>query len=68
MADWYKHDLKILVDALEEIAHQKQALIDAKGDIERLAAMEKVIAYSALLNQVASWAICKVRYPTAAGS
>lgn len=66
MTDWYQHDVQILVDAIDEVGNHKKALIEAKSDIERLAAMEKLIAYSVLLTQVASWAFAKIRNPESA--
>ena len=61
--DLYQHDIAYLVELLDEVNSYKTTLISAKGDIERLAAMEKVIAYSTSLSHVAAWTMYKIRRP-----
>jgi hypothetical protein len=59
----YEHDLAILIEALDEVTDHKKLLTDAKGDIERLAAIEKIVAYSSLLMNVATWTLTGIRHP-----
>jgi hypothetical protein len=59
----YEHDLGILIEALDEVTDHRKRLTDAKSDIERLEAIEKIIAYSSLLNNVACWTMSGIRHP-----
>ncbi len=59
----YQHDLGILIEALDEVTNHRKLLTDAKGDIERLEAIEKIVAYSSLLNDVACWTLIGIRHP-----
>lgn len=62
--DWYKHDLDYMVELLDEVNGFKAKLTVAKSDIERLDAMEKLIAYAASLSHAATWAMYKIRHPS----
>jgi hypothetical protein len=62
----YEHDKEILIEALDEVNNHKKALLAAKNDIERLAAIEQIVIYSSLLDKVSSWTLAKIRYPEGA--
>ena len=59
----YDINLGVLIEALDEVTDHKKLLTDAKGDIDRLAAIEKIIAYSSLLTNVATWTLTSIRHP-----
>jgi hypothetical protein len=59
----YQHDVSILVEALGEATDHQKPLQEAKDDIERLAAIEKLIAYAALLTNAGTWTMTKIRRP-----
>jgi hypothetical protein len=63
----YQHDLAILLEAIDEVTEHKKLLTDAKSDIERLAAIEKIVAYSSLLTNVATWTLTGIRHPRLKG-
>jgi hypothetical protein len=61
--DYYQETVDMLSEALGEAAQHQKRLVAAKSDIERLDAIEKLIAYSGLLTAVGTWAMATIRWP-----
>jgi len=64
-ADAYQQNINYLIELLDEVNGFQKKLAAARTDIERLDAMEKVVAYSASLSHLASWTMHQIRHPRA---
>ncbi len=63
----HDHNLQVLTDALSELeTHKRRLLNSPSGDIGRIEALEKIIAYASTLSVVAAWTLSSLQYPAVA--
>lgn len=59
----YTHNVAVLNDSFDQLEIQRKAYADAKNDIERITALEKIVTYSSLVTMTASWTLAQIQYP-----